>query len=332
MSRTTKNILKNKILIKKFKSLFSKFSLKEGLTFLFFLFLAVVFWVMQVFSQKLDIKYTIPIKYEALADTVIFDNPLPKEINLSLKDTGQNSIKYFSKKNDSLIINIADVLKQSENKRNLQGNDFELLLKSKLLSSSELTGYYPTHISFSYNKIDAKKVPVVFDGHLELDLGYQFESEITLIPDSVMIRGAKGTLDKIKVAHTTNDTLKNIKNSDNLVFNIQQKEGIEFIPDNIKLNVAIDQFIDKTLSVPIKCINVPEHVNVKLFPSEATITCYVGLKRYNNVSPSDFRVIVDYKDIVKTSGSKVAYTIKSYPQFVRLQRIDNQEVEYIIEE
>ena len=94
----------------KAEAYFSTFPWKNLLFFLLFLMLAFIFWLM-LFFQKENVEgtYRMPLKYTNIPDDVVFDNPLPEFIEISVSDNGVGIFMLDIKKRDSLEINIGDL-------------------------------------------------------------------------------------------------------------------------------------------------------------------------------------------------------------------------------
>ena len=90
----------------KAEAYFSTFPWKNLLFFLLFLMLAFIFWLM-LFFQKENVEgtYRMPLKYTNIPDDVVFDNPLPEFIEISVSDNGVGIFMLDIKKRDSLEIN-----------------------------------------------------------------------------------------------------------------------------------------------------------------------------------------------------------------------------------
>lgn len=308
-----------------------KISWKKNLTFLFFLVLAIVFWILQVYSEKILIHLSIPIKYTNIADDVLFEK-LPESIEVDIKDYGASVLKYASRTNDTLVFDIGSAIIESEAKKSLQGQELEQLIRTKLLPTSEIISYTPTLISYAHNQIFIRKIPVLFDGDVNLSTGYQLDGDIYLSPDTVIAYGAESALDTLKFAYTERDTLRNITESRRVDLPLLEPPGVTFRPSKVKLNIPVDLFLEKREKVKIECVNLPESLHIKFFPSEVVIPYFVGLKRSNQIQNSDFKVQVDYLDIKDLETPTIPIRIIESPEFVRKRQPEPYEVEFILEE
>lgn len=325
-------ILNKEKIIEKFRFFFGEITWKKSLTFLFFLFLAIIFWIVQTYSNKMQMKLSLPIHYTNMTDSVVFERELPTEIDVYIKDYGSAYLKYLTRKEDSIYIDLAPIIEEgSASRKLLQGQEFEQLVKTKLLPSSDLTSFTPSYISFAFNVVSVKKLPVVFDGLANLAVGYQLDGDITLTPDSVIALSSKNVLDTIKYAYTVRDTL-NIDGNKNIKIKLRPTKGVYFKPDEIILNVPVDEFKEREVNVPVKCVNLPKDLDIKFFPPSVKINFFIGSKRSNLIESSDFQVIVDYLDIKERELNSIPIRVIEYPDYIRIRSLEPSEVEYILEQ
>lgn len=314
------------------KAFFRSISWKKVLTFSFFVVLSTIFWVIQVYRQKFEATLTIPIKYANVPDSIVFENELPLEISARIKDDGATLFKYYLlKRDDSLEINIRDIIKEST-KRVIQGSSFEQIIRTKLYPSSELISYTPAHISYVYAILQQKSLPVIYDGYIDLPSGYMIDGELSYTPDSVVVYGSSSSLDTLYFAHTVTDTISDIISDTTFSVGMRKTKGIKFVPNSIAVSVPVDQFTSKEVDVHVTCVNLPSNMSIKFFPSTVKIPMLVGLKRYKDIDATCFIVKVDYNDIKDQKESVTPVRIFESPDYVRTKMPVPSEVEFILEE
>ena len=107
--------------------------------------------------------------------------------------------------------------------------------------------------------------------------------------------------------------------------------GIKVIPDSIDLQIFVDLFTEKTVSVPIYCENIPSNKVLRTFPLKANITFRVSANQFNNANEDNFVVVVDYNQI-KEDSKNCKLILRSQPAGVSNIRISPETVEFIIEQ
>jgi len=314
---------------------FRNITWKKCLTFFVFLLLSIFFWMMQIYREKFEATYNIPVRYTNIPDSILFEESLPTSINAIIRDDGSALFRYLlTKKNDSIDVNVRELINSRKNstKLNLQGEDIVLLIREKLYGGTELISYSPSFISSSFVVMQHKTVPVIFRGKIEPRQGYIIDGDITMEPEKISVYASKQVLDTISYVNTVADTISDLTESASIPFAIEYKSrAIRFTPDSVNLDIPIDQFNVKEIIVPITCSNVPKGIIVKFFPSSAKVIFTVGLKKYQEASIDKFGVNVDYKDIVNQSTSSVPIQLTQNPDFVIVQTIEPSQIEFVIE-
>jgi len=319
-------------ILKEVRSFFKKVSWKKILTFLFFVLLSSIFWMMQVYRQKFESTLTIPVKYTNIPDSIVFENELPAEIFVGIKDDGAALFKYFfTKRHDSLVVDVREMVRGTQEKV-IQGRNFEQLIRSKLFVTSELISYSPTRLSYAYAVLRRKKLPVIYDGYVSLAPGLLLDGELTLKPDSVLVYGSKAALDTMFYAHTVGDTLKNITKAKKIQLAMREAKGIKYIPSTVEMTIPVDEFIERELEVPVTCVNLPENLTIRFFPSSIKIPFLVGKKRYSSITADNFEVIVDYNDLKDFKEASIPIRITESPNYIQTKIPIPSEVEFVLEQ
>ncbi|HYQ57546.1 MAG TPA: hypothetical protein VEP89_09390, partial [Draconibacterium sp.] len=111
---------------------------------------------------------------------------------------------------------------------------------------------------------------------------------------------------------------------------VQHPETTSLVPEEVLLQIEVEKYTEKQIPISIKVINKPDDINVKLFPSELTLNCLVGLSEFDNISNADFRAVVDYASI-NNGESRLKVKITDKPSFVEITRFSPESIEYLIE-
>lgn len=322
----------NKETLRKVRIFLIRIPRRKILTFSFFLLLATIFWVMQIYRQSFEVTTVIPIKYVQLSEDIILRYQLPTHLSVKLRDDGSSLFKYYlTKRNDSLVIDIDKLIKDPNNQI-LQGSFLEQMIRQNLFNSSTLINYSPIRISLAYDSLQSKKVPVIFDGQVYLASGYLLSGGINVVPDSVMIYTTDKMINKISYAYTVADTVYDFKSDKPLLFKLVSGNNYKFSPSEVLVEVPIEEFTQKELNIPITCLNIPDNLGVKFFPSTAKISFFVGLSKYKSIVESDFEIQFDYNNLKEEEQSTVPIRLTLTPDYIRNLRIEPSEVEFILEQ
>lgn len=307
-----------------------KISWKKILTFSFFVVIAAFLWFMQIYNQYFETSITIPIKYVSVPDSIIFQDSLPSQISLRIKDNGFSMFKYYFKKRDTLRLDVSAIINSSSS-RVLQGSTFDMYVRKALPPSTQILNYDPLRISFNYAILEYKKVPLIFDGQINLSPGYFLNSDIKITPDSVTAYAAKLDLDKLMFAYTVNDTVNGLNSDKRIAYRLASVKGIKFVPEEVFIDVPVEAYTQKNVEIAVECLNLPENLNVKFFPSKVKLSFFVGVSEVDSIKIKDFSVAIDYDGIKDSKQVSVPVRITSSPSYVRNLTISPPNVEFIFE-
>lgn len=314
----------------KAEAYFSTFPWKNLLFFLLFLMLAFIFWLM-LFFQKENVEgtYRIPLKYSNIPDDVVFDNPLPEFIEISVSDNGVGIFMLDIKKRDSLEINIGDLAEEGTS--DLQGDQYRQLIRSQLAPSTNIRGYYPMRISLATSKLERKELRVVFDGEIATSRANLVADSALFIPETVTAYGSAASLKKLKAAATEYTLFKNLKATSQLPVKINPVEGVKFVPDEVEIYIPIEEYTERTFEIPITATNIPAKLDVKFFPSRVKISFSVTLEEYKKITPEDFEIKLDYRKFHQNEGGRVELELTKSPSSAKNTRISPSSVEFLFE-
>lgn len=323
-----------KAIIKKWKpaskAFFSTFPWKNVFAFLFFLVLAFIFWLM-LFFQKENVEgtYRIPLKYTHIPDDVVFDDPLPEFIEVSVADNGAQIFRLDIRKRDSLEINVTRI--SDGGNKVLQGDQYRQLILTQLFTSTTLRGYYPMNISLASSKLESKELRVIFDGEITTSRANLVADSATFIPETVMAYGSQKSLEKLKGAATEYTIFKNLKATSELPVSINKVEGVKFIPSQVDIYIPIEEYTERTFEIPVTATHVPTKLDVKFFPSRANVTFSVTLEEYKKIVPEDFSIQLDYRKFHSNEDGRVELELTNKPSSIINPRISPTSVEFLFE-
>ena len=322
--KTSINNLRQKV-----RTFFSTFPWKNLFTFLFFLLLSFIFWLMLYSQRHIEGTYRIPLKYTNIPEDIVFDEPLPEYIEIRVTDNGYQIFKYDLSKKDSIEINISEF--RENNIDAIQGNRLIQLIRTQLAPTTELLSYSPAIISLGASKLESKKLPVVFDGEITTSGGNLVIDSITLIPKTVTAYASKKQLAQLNQAITEYTVFENLKATSQFKVKIKKIEGIKFVPQEIDILIHIKEYTEKNFEIPITCSNLPKNLDVKFFPSHINVTFSVTLEEYNTITPEDFEIDLDYNELKSNQEGKIEVNLTKSPPSILNPRLSPSIVEFLFE-
>ena len=314
----------------KVKDYFSTFPWKNMFSFMFFLLMAFIFWLM-LFFQKENVEgtYRFALKYTNIPEDVVFNNPLPQFIDISISDNGSEIFKLDITKKDSLEIDVTETTEGGTSI--LQGEQFRQLLSSQFETSTIIRGYYPMTISLATSKLESKELKVTFDGEITTSRANLVADSIVFIPETVMAYGSKESLSNLNTAITEYTIFKNISATSQLPVTIYPVDGVKFSPSEVDIYIPVVEYTEQSFEIPIKASHLPRNLDVKFFPSRATVSFSVTLDTYREITPEDFAIELDYRSFHENENGRVELVVTKKPASIVDPKISPTTVEFLFE-
>ncbi len=302
---------------------------KKVKLFLIFLLLSFFFW----FLSKLSKEYTTTVPFSIIyinqpKDKKIFPDENQK-LEITLKSTGFDLLKYSFNKNIKVDLSVMKVLKK--NKAIVDIKDILPQIQDQLGSQVSILGIHPELLEFDFGKLDSKKVKINPNLSLSYKSGYYLTEDLKIEPDSIVVSGPKEIIDTIHDISTKLLLLQDLKG------NFKKEIPLIKHPDNkIKFNTntvtiigLVEKITEGEIELPIKIIHA-KGVKIKVFNDKVTAKYKVSLKDYDKIKPEDFKVICDFSKTQKDSLNYLIPEIQKQSELVTDVELSPKRIEYLI--
>lgn len=310
---------------------------KDFHIFVGFLLLSTFFWLLKALNKEYDYTLDYPIAYERVPDDVVLEGEKPSTLELKIKDTGFQLLRYSTRRTlVELDFNINRLIKRSDRRKNAHASyiltsEYEEELKRNLATTTSILGIKPDTLHVIYSHQVSKYVPVKLNGRLEPAQQRILNGAIKIIPDTVEVYGPERMLDTLKFIYTQKQEYVKLK--DTLIRNI----GLESI-DDIKISrkrvnviVPVEMFTEKMIEVPVLGVNFPDSLRLRTFPGVVNVSFFVGISRFQEIDSRMFDVTVDYSLIKAGVSGNVPLSVKSNYKYISNLRVSPESVVYLLE-
>ena len=175
---------------------------KQFLTFLFFLSLSGIFWMMLTLVETYEKELKIPVQISQIPNNVVLTSDDVDTVRITVRDRGWMILSYL----------YGNQLKRvyANFKNYNRGNGYGVIPANELMKlihaqnpimTSKITSIKPEKLEYFYNDGAHKRVPVRWSGRVIPEHLY-FISQTQYWPDSVDVYASPGKLDSITVAYT----------------------------------------------------------------------------------------------------------------------------------
>ncbi len=290
--------------------------------------IALVFWLLVKLSQEYSTVRPVALNLSIPEDKALAEAP-PTDVRAEIEGTGWDLLfDYFQHAEVVLQYNLEGT-DQISLSRNRLRNDILKELAANDLSVGELN--YEA-ISLRLEPKITKRVPVIFHPSLSFAPGYQLQDSVRINPDSTGVTGPASRVEKIERWPADSLVLDNLKSSQNTRLELEPAPAeLSLSPQSVEAVIQVEQFTEKSLFVPLELKNRPAGDSLRYFPQRVKVTCVVGLSRYEEVTPSDFKLIADLGGTpVGKERNRVRIELTEQPAFVKSVQFTPAMVEFFI--
>ncbi|HZK07006.1 MAG TPA: CdaR family protein [Bacteroidales bacterium] len=325
-------------------SIFSFFSEKRSDTykykttvFVICLIISSLIWSLIKLAEVNSTRIRIPITYTGTPEGKILTSRIDTTLTIGIRDQGFVLVwvKYFARKKP-LNISLADYrLRRTD-------NSFETTINTSRWSQDFLEQYNlsgnveyisPDTLNFVFENRVEKTVPVKSNVKLNYQSQYFSLDTLVLQPDSVQVSGLKHDIAAITKIETVPTDFDNLSASINEKIKLQKPNDVATLqiePQQVQVNLKVEKFTEAEIEIPIEKINSLTPSRIKIFPETVVIRYLVSLDNYSKVTRELFQSTVDLSQISNRESQKLSVNLPESPQFVRVVRLEPEEVDFLI--
>jgi Uncharacterized protein conserved in bacteria len=305
---------------------------RETLIFLFFILLALSFWLLQNLQQEYEIEIFIPVKYINIPDEMASAESQPQEIVAKIRDKGTVLLNY----NWLRSFNPVEVdLDNIKNERSMQvtGRTIEASISKQLLSTTSLLNIEPQTLTIEYAELKNKEVSVEIDVEVLLEPGFQISGPITVKPETIMLYANSNMLDSITSVKTVYSEINKADKIMELKLRLQKIAGAQMDPEEVIVTIPVEEFTEKRITLAVMCSDMPKDYVLRTFPSSVEVVCNVPISRFRDLSDSDFEILIPFQEFeAKQTLGKLQLYLTKLPLWISPPVIIPDTIEFIIEQ
>lgn len=318
-------------LFSRLKKFFSFLTGKNFFTFLVCSCLSALFWSIVSLGEEREMEFDISLALKNVPADVVVTTDLPSKVKFTLKDKGSQLLSYaYSGTLPALNIDFRNYDQHSGHVI-LKNTDITKALYARLQPSTKIVGMKPDVVEYYYNYGLHAVFPVVLRSDVRTQRYYSVSS-VRLYPDSVTVYAPKEVLDTMTAVYTDLLQLENVGARMVRRVPLQSVKGTKLDPKTVVARIDVDQITEKSVMVPVRWVNFPATKVLRTFPASVKVTFQVGMSMYKQISNSDFAIVVNYDDVLNSTGEKIHLSLKSVPAGVSHVRISPEYVDYLVED
>ena len=298
--------------------------------------IATVFWFLNALSKTYTEDINVPVSFVNFPNNKTLASKPPEQFDLKIEAHGFTILRYkLSFFFVPLEFNVNEMTRNrmTESNKNsfaFPSRQFLTELSYQMSNEVKIQSMSPDTLFFRFDQMGQKRVRV--KPVLKINLKKQFEisGDIKITPDSILVNGPQSVLDSLRFIPTETLLLEGANHTVSSQSRISPIKGLYFETPSVKVNIPIEEYTEEQLSVPVVLANQPPDLKVKLFPSKVKISFQVGLSRFSQIHPEDFKLSVSYSDI-KEGKLRLKINPELNPAYIYALKINPEELEYLIE-
>ncbi len=307
-----------------------KYNTKKIKTFLLFLGVACVIWVLTKFSKEYTATINGDIVYSNLPENTVIGEGNPQDFSFEVTAVGFKFLQYQLNK-PRIIIPLNNFAVDESDRVVLESRDLNRLVSSELGNDVSISNLSLSQLNISLDRVGSKRVPVVANTNILFREGFKTIYGPVLSPDSVNIFAPNNILSGIDSIPTTLVSLTDVHQmvEVNVKLELPDDENFNVEPKQVELQLDVTEFTQKTVSVPIEVINIPTGTTVKIIPEVLMISFDVAMERFNDIYDSDFKVVCDFNN-KNNEENFMLVELRNQPEGIFHIEFSEKKIDYLI--
>lgn len=303
---------------------------RNALTFLVFLAISAVFWVLMALNDEVQHDYRLKLKLAGFPENMTIISGANPTVSVSVKDKGSALMKFTWNTQPELTVNYDEFSKAGDHNLLMTQAQLNSAVRNIFGSSATIIAVRPDSLSLHYTTNPGVPVKVRIDADVRPAPSAVAFGRVTLSTDTVMLYSNSKERSRIKTLTTQPIILTGLTDTAHVSAALIVPPGMRAVPSQIKVTIPVEPLVTKTRKVEISQRNVPAGKRLVTFPSMAEVDYLLPKSLYNS-DTSPVKAVVDFS-AYKPGEKKLPVTVLPLPNYYRFVSVRPSEVEFVIEE
>jgi hypothetical protein len=199
-----------------------------------------------------------------------------------------------------------------------------------LANDVEVININPDTLSFRIERIASKKLKILPHMNLTLKQGYGLAEPVYIYPESTLVYGPWSVIKNFTSVTTEYVSYVNIDSRIQEKLSLVPMLGIFYDDNSAVLFLDIQKIVDVNFDgLPVKIYDIPTDRDIIILPNKISIGVKGGIEFLGKVTPDQFKVSVNYRNIVTDTLGSIMPDIQIPPN-LSLIYIKPERLRYII--
>lgn len=306
-----------------------RFIKPKALAFLGFLLVSFIIWLMITLSGSYVSDIRMQLAYENIPEEKLLLGDPDSYLDASVYASGYRLLNYKIFR-ESLSLDVASFNEGSQ-RFFITRAEMENSMKDQM-EGLEIRRVFKDTLWLTLGENTFRKIKVSPNLTIGFQEDHEFSEPLSIVPDSIEVRGPEDQVRKIDSLTTASLVLRNLKDDFEKEVKVvipDSLNGLQLSRESVVISGKVARYSEKILEVPLVVENVPEGVSVKTFPANIRILCKANIDDLKRVVPSGFRISCDYNEISKNPAFLLP-RVEEKPSFVKSVTLLDTKVEYLL--
>ncbi|MES2807222.1 MAG: YbbR-like domain-containing protein, partial [Bacteroidota bacterium] len=106
--------------------------------------------------------------------------------------------------------------------------------------------------------------------------------------------------------------------------------NISIYPKTVQVSVPVEEYTEKTISMPVRLVGNVDYFNVKLFPQRVKVTFTTSLSNFADMDESLFEAQVDMHLWRAYNYTTLPVKVTRLPAYCKIVNIEPRNVDFIV--
>ena len=310
-----------------------KKSRKISKSFIGFLFVSMLIWVLITMSKEYVTTTEVPIAYINIPQNLLLQKQPKKTIEITVKASGFK-ISMLNLRKKVIDIELNTLSKKNTNTYYVLTRNYFSKIKNQLADGVTLQQIEIDTLFLSLGSLQSKKLVVVPNYKINYHIGYDLSEAIAISPDSILVSGPKNQIEQLQEIQLEPFELSNVKENFSKEIHIAKPKklsNLRFETEIVTLKGKVEKFTEGTINVDFEIINVPKDFNITTLVKSISLTFIVSLSDFNKVNEDSFKVECDYNISLTNNLNYLVPKIVRKPSFVKSIKFVPSKIDYLIQ-
>jgi YbbR domain-containing protein len=290
---------------------------------------AVAMWLLNKLTERYTTEVAVTVQYVNLPANKAPIIALPQQLYITVRAGGVDIIKQLKLQSPKPLI---DYEKHANHRHYIPTDELISYLEVQL-ENIIIIDIRPDTIRFAFDDFKTRRIPIKVSADIETAAHFNLKDVKATNPDSVDVSGAAALIDTLSYWQTETLTMRDVSQSaKGDIALVSPNNLISLSSNSTQYEVNVEEYTEKSLSIPIQVVNLPKNTKIFLYPNTATVYFQVGTDNFEHIDEGYFKVEADFNNYDIANNNYIDIAISNAPHQIRNMRVEPLTVEYIIME